>query len=232
MTPEYTSLNNVFQENSVNKEGITKYYLSANLFLNKTPKLLILKFVLILNNHLDDINEIAEFICDSGNECNFMIDNDVIKNVENSTNCSLTESVNINGLYSVKLIVVGKILFRMFVLDNYCCKNLLAIKSLIEKNEKTTKSMLKQILIQLHMTNTSNTKIVNAIKNLDQKVQIIMKSDSRMKFLALPIPTLPTAFINLLPAKSIEEVDLLESLLSDETDGLKNQEELVSIYTF
>ncbi|XP_060873492.1 myosin-G heavy chain-like [Metopolophium dirhodum] len=175
LTPaEYTSLNNVFQENSVNKEG--------------------------------DINEIAEFICNSGDECNFMIDNNVIKNVENSTSCSLTESVNIN--------------------DNYCCKNLLAIKSLIEKNEKTTKSMLKQILIQLHMTNTSNTKIVNAIKNLDQKVQIIMKSDSRMKSLALPIPTLPAAFINLLPAKSIEEVDLLESLLSDETDGLKNQEEL------
>uniref|UniRef100_A0A2S2NYN3 DUF4806 domain-containing protein n=1 Tax=Schizaphis graminum TaxID=13262 RepID=A0A2S2NYN3_SCHGA len=175
LTPEYTSFNNVFQENSVNKE--------------------------------DDINEIAEFICDSGDKsCNFMLDNDVIKNVENSTSCSLTESVNIN--------------------DNYCCKNLLAIKSLIEKNEKTTKSMLKQILIQLHMTNTSNTKIVNAIKTLDQKVQIIMKSNSRMKSLALTIPTLPTAFINLLPAKSIEEVDLLESLLSDETDGLKNQEEL------
>jgi len=73
---------------------------------------------------------------------------------------------------------------------------------------------------------------VNAIKNLNQKVQIIMKSDSRMKSLALPIPTLSTAFINLLPEKFIEEVDLLESLLSDETDGLKNQEELVSIYSF
>lgn len=68
------------------------------------------------------------------------------------------------------------------------------------------------------------------MKNLDRKVKIIMKSDSRIKSFALPIPTLPTAFINLLPAKSIEEVDLLESLLSDETDGLKNQEELVSIY--
>lgn len=90
--------------------------------------------------------------------------------------------------------------------------------------------MLKQILIQLHMTNTSNTKIVNAIKNLDQKVQIIMKSDSRMKSLALPIPTLPSAFINLLPAKSIEEVDLIECTLSDDSDGLKNQEELVSSY--
>ncbi|KAE9523161.1 hypothetical protein AGLY_016446 [Aphis glycines] len=161
LTPEYTSLNNVFQENSVNKEGTTKYYLSAKLFSNNILKLLILKFVQILNNHLDDINEIAEFICNSGNACNFMIDNDVIKNVENSTNCSLTESVNINGLYSIKLIVVGKILFRI------------------------------------------------------------------MKSFALPIPTLPTAFINLLSAKSIEEVYLLESLLLDETDGLKDQEELV-----
>jgi len=101
---------------------------------------------------------------------------------------------------------------------------------MIEKNDKSTKSVLKQILIQLHMTNTSNTKIVNAIKNMDQKVHVIMKSDSRMKSLALPIPTLPTAFINLLPAKSIEEVDLIESILSDDSDGLKHQEELVSSY--
>ena len=64
--------------------------------------MLILKFVLILNNHLGDINEIAEFLCNSaGDECNFMIDNDAIKNVENSTSCSLTESVNINGLSSI-----------------------------------------------------------------------------------------------------------------------------------
>lgn len=118
----------------------------------------------------------------------------------------------------------------MFVIENCCCKNLSDIKTMIEKNDKSTKSVLKQILIQLHMTNTSNTKIVNAIKNMDQKVQVIMKSDSRMKSLALPIPTLPTAFINLLPAKSIEEVDLIESILSDDSDGLKHQEELVSSY--
>lgn len=118
----------------------------------------------------------------------------------------------------------------MFVIGNYCCKNLSDIKTMIEKNDKSTKSVLKQILIQLHMTNTSNTKIVNAIKNMDQKVQVTMKSDSRMKSLALPIPTLPTAFINLLPAKSIEEVDLIESILSDDSDGLKHQEELVSSY--
>lgn len=118
----------------------------------------------------------------------------------------------------------------MFVIENCCCKNLSDIKTMIEKNDKSTKSVLKQILIQLHMTNTSNTKIVNAIKNMDQKVHVIMKSDSRMKSLALPIPTLPTAFINLLPAKSIEEVDLIESILSDDSDGLKHQEELVSSY--
>lgn len=118
----------------------------------------------------------------------------------------------------------------MFVIENCCCKNLSDIKTMIEKNDKSTKSVLKQILIQLHMTNTSNTKIVNAIKNMDQKVHVIMKSDSRMKSLALPIPTLPTAFINLLPAKSIEEVDLIESILSDDSYGLKHQEELVSSY--
>lgn len=80
------------------------------------------------------------------------------------------------------------------------------------------------------MLNSSNIKIVNALKNVDQKLQIIMKSDSKLRFMAQPIPDIPSAFINLLPAKSIDEVDVLESLLSENNhNGLNNQEELVSI---
>lgn len=107
-----------------------------------------------------------------------------------------------------------------------CCQQILEIKNVMEKNKKTTKSVLKQIMIQLHMLNNSNTKIVSAIKNIDQKVQIIMKSgDSKMKSMAFPKPLLPSAFINLLPSKSTEEVDCIESLLSeDNPNGLKNQE--------
>ncbi|KAE9530057.1 hypothetical protein AGLY_011519 [Aphis glycines] len=72
----------------------------------------------------------------------------------------------------------------------------------------------------------SNVKIVNAMKNMDQKLQVIMKADSRMRSLALPIPVLPTELITLLAAKCIEEVDVVESILSDDIDGLNNQEEL------
>jgi len=119
----------------------------------------------------------------------------------------------------------------MCVLENCCCENLLQIKSTLATNEKTSKAVHKQIMIQLHMLNNSNVKIVNAMKNMDQKLQVIMKADTRMRSLALPIPTLPTALITLLPAKCIDEVDVVESILSDDIDGLNNQEELVSINT-
>ncbi|XP_022179294.1 uncharacterized protein LOC111039930, partial [Myzus persicae] len=112
--------------------------------------------------------------------------------------------------------------------ENCCCQNLLQIKSILATNEKTSKAVHKQIMIQLHMLNNSNVKIVNAMKNMDQKLQVIMKADSRMRSLALPIPVLPTALITLLPAKCIEEVDVVESILSDDIDGLNNQEELKS----
>ncbi|KAL5246376.1 hypothetical protein ACI65C_013784 [Semiaphis heraclei] len=112
--------------------------------------------------------------------------------------------------------------------ENCCCQNLLQIKSTLATNEKTSKAVHKQMMIQLYMLNNSNVKIVNAMKNMDQKLQVIMKADSRMRSLALPIPALPTALITLLPAKCIEEVDVVESILSDDNDGLNNQEELKS----
>jgi len=95
-------------------------------------------------------------------------------------------------------------------------------------NEKASKAVHKQITIQWHILSNSNMKIVNAMKNTNQKLQVIMKADSRMS-LALPIPVLPKALITLLPAKYIEEVDVVESILSDDIDGLNNQEKLVSI---
>jgi len=64
------------------------------------------------------------------------------------------------------------------------------------------------------------------MKDMDQKLQVIMKAVSRMRSLALPIPVLPTALITLLSVKCIEEVDVVES---DDIDGLNNQEKLVSI---
>jgi len=43
-----------------------------------------------------------------------------------------------------------------------------------------------------------------------------MKADSRMRALALPIPSLPPVFFNILPAKNMDEVYTIESLLSGE----------------
>lgn len=115
------------------------------------------------------------------------------------------------------------------IVSEICNQNNLDIQNMIIKNDKSTKSILQQMMIQLHMLNNSNTKIVNALKNIDKKVEIIMKSDTKMKYMALPIPKLSSAFINLLPTKSVEEVNCIESLLCDDNpDGIKNQEELVS----
>lgn len=63
---------------------------------------------------------------------------------------------------------------------------------------------------------------------MDQKLQIIMKSNDKTRSLALPIPVLPSSLVGILPTKSIDEVDAVEALLSDNDDGLRNQEELVS----
>lgn len=85
------------------------------------------------------------------------------------------------------------------------------------------------------MLNNSNTKIISALKNMDQKLQVIMTSSTKMKSMALPMPTLPMAFINILPVKSIEEIDFVESLLSQDNtniDYVKNQEELVRYIKF
>lgn len=84
------------------------------------------------------------------------------------------------------------------------------------------------MLIQLSMLSNSNTKIVKAIESLDQKLLIIMKADSRMRSLAMPIPTLPPAFINILPATTMDEVNTIECLLSGENE-INYMEELVSI---
>lgn len=56
-----------------------------------------------------------------------------------------------------------------------------------------------------------------------------MKADSRMRALALPIPTLPPVFINILPAKNMDEVYTIESLLSGEHE-IDYIEQLVSTY--
>jgi len=66
---------------------------------------------------------------------------------------------------------------------------------------------------------------------MDQKLQIIMKANDKTRSLALPLPVLPSSLVGILPTKSIDEVDAVEALLSNNEDGLRNQEELASINT-
>lgn len=92
--------------------------------------------------------------------------------------------------------------------------------------------MNKQILIQLAMLNNSNAKICKSIENLDCKMQVIMKTDSRMRALAMFVPVLPSAFINIMPVKSIDELEIVENYLSGKSeDGINYKEELVSLCT-
>lgn len=119
-------------------------------------------------------------------------------------------------------------MFDIFVLEKCFKSILLELSSKITKLEKSNKSIQKQMLVELTMLNNSNTKICKAIENLDQKLLVIMKADSRMRALALPIPALPPAFINILPAKNMDEVNIIESLLSGEHE-IEYIEQLVSI---
>jgi len=100
--------------------------------------------------------------------------------------------------------------------------------SKITKIEKSNKSIQKLMFIQLFMLNNSNIKISKAIENLRQKLLVIMKADSRMRALALPIPTLPPVFINILPVKNVDEVYTIESLLGEHK--IDYIEQLVSTY--
>ncbi|CAI6376313.1 unnamed protein product [Macrosiphum euphorbiae] len=112
--------------------------------------------------------------------------------------------------------------------ENCCCKNITELKSILKSNNKSVESTLKQLMTQIFILNNSNTRICNAFKTMDQKIQMIMKSNDKTRSLALPIPVLPSSLVGILPTKSIDEVDAVEALLADNEDGLKNQEELKS----
>lgn len=106
------------------------------------------------------------------------------------------------------------------------------LKTSVVKLEKSTNSALKNNAILLQMLNNSNLRLCKAIEAIDQKLQTIMKADSRVRALALPIPALPPAFINLLPVNNIDQLEIVEDLLAvqSDDDGLKNMEELVMHY--
>jgi len=85
------------------------------------------------------------------------------------------------------------------------------------------------MMIQLTMLNNSNVKLCKSIENLDYKLQVLMKSDVRTRSQAVPLPALPSAFIDIMPVKCIEELDIVEKYLSEQNnDHINYKEELVS----
>lgn len=168
------------------------------------------------NNFEDGVKQLSNFIMDADND-DFLMNQDI-----HTTDLS-SQSKDLNSILSE-----GKIVYDN-VLENCCCQSVLDLKHLIDKNEKCNKSINKQIMIQLTMLNNSNVKLCKSIENLDHKLQVLMKSDVRIRHQAVPLPTLPSAFIDIMPIKSIEELDIVENYLSEQNkDHINYKEELVS----
>lgn len=83
--------------------------------------------------------------------------------------------------------------------------------------------------LQMILLTYSNARLCKGFENMDKKLQAIIKSDTRIRALALPNPTIPTVFLSILPVKSLEELDIAEALLAVENvDFLLHKENLVS----
>ena len=82
--------------------------------------------------------------------------------------------------------------------------------------------------LQMILLTNSNARLCKGFENMDNKLQAMMKSDSRVRALALPNPIIPTVFLSILPVKSLEELDIAEALLSVEnTEYLLHKDNLV-----
>lgn len=103
------------------------------------------------------------------------------------------------------------------------------LKKIIEEQTNEFKKRDKNVMLQLLMLVRSNSKICEAVQNIDKKVGYMMKADTRTRALALPSPNLPTPFLNLLPTQSIENVTVVENMLSNIDDGFANKEKLVRL---
>ncbi|KAF0738581.1 Uncharacterized protein FWK35_00024181, partial [Aphis craccivora] len=102
------------------------------------------------------------------------------------------------------------------------------LKKIIEEQTNEFKKRDENVMLQLLMLVRSNSKICEAVQNIDKKVGYMMKADTRTRALALPSPNLPTPFLNLLLTQSIENVTVVENMLSNIDDGFANKEKLKS----
>lgn len=103
------------------------------------------------------------------------------------------------------------------------------LKKMIHEQTIEFKKRDQNVMLQLLMLVRSNGKICEAVHNIDKKVGYMMKADTRTRALALPSPNIPLQFINLLPTQTIENVTVVENILSNIDDGFSNKEQLVRL---
>lgn len=85
---------------------------------------------------------------------------------------------------------------------------------------------------QLLLINSSLARISAAVNSNSKQLEAILNIDRRVRALAMPVPKFPSSFMKLLPIKSLNDLQIAESLLSstDNTDDfITYREELVSV---
>lgn len=106
-------------------------------------------------------------------------------------------------------------------LNCYCKNAFNKFKLNIEKSQQ-------QILTQLLLNNTNQIKVCNYLESMDKKVNKILESDKKLGSSAIPLPKIPAPFLGLLPISTINNLEIVEKLLSPTHEhSLTNKEELV-----
>jgi len=80
--------------------------------------------------------------------------------------------------------------------------------------EDKQKKRDEKIMTHLLMINGVNSRLSSALQNNCKKLDTIIEADSRVRALAMPTPKLPSPFINLLPVINMDNLETMESLLS------------------
>lgn len=108
------------------------------------------------------------------------------------------------------------------------------IKDLIIKQADHCRKRDHQLMKQLLTLNGSNTRLCATLQQMDKKLNTVMAADCRMRSFAVPIPTIPSPFLKLLPVKNEEELTIVENLINtiESDDAVKNIKDLVSIFEF
>lgn len=91
----------------------------------------------------------------------------------------------------------------------YCCyKQIEKLKASIMKREN-------YILTQFTLYYTQQTKVSAFLSNLDKKLNTLLRHSRS----AIPLPNLPTPFIDFLQLKTMNNLDLVEQILKPESEN-------------